>query len=88
MNSELLNYPTDIPEDVDGVQWLRYVKGTRWLDEQWSRGQRCPSNEGPDNVKCRCLRQSDRDYCRGASDLEGIAAALGGATAAMWERLP
>jgi hypothetical protein len=86
MNSELLSYPTQVPEDVDGVQWLRYVKGSRFLDELWSKGQRCAANVGPDQIKCKC--QSDTEYCNTARILEEIAAALKGATAAMWERLP
>jgi hypothetical protein len=85
MNAEILKYSTPIPADVDPEQWLRSVKGSRYLDDLWCSGQRCPANREPDKIKCKCFAESN--YCSAARKVEEIAAALGGATAKMWQGL-
>ena len=85
MNAALLGYKTEIPSDVDPELWLRYMKGSRYLDDLWCSGQRCPANPEPDKIKCKCFAESN--YCNAARRVEEIAAALGGATAIMWQKL-
>jgi len=59
MDLSILTYPKDlIPEGVDASLWLRYLKGTKALDNLYSQGLRCPGN--PDGIRCRCLLPKDK----------------------------
>ena len=54
MDLELLTYPEElIPDGVQPSLWLRYLKGSKALDNLYTHGQRCPCN--PDGIRCLCL---------------------------------
>ncbi len=85
MDSELLNYNSDIPPDVDPSIWIRYLKGTREFDLLWGKQLRCPKNE--EHVRCRCTTPTKSDYCRYFKGVAQLAEQIGGPVAAMIARM-